>query len=125
MSGGHFNYGCFRISQFADELEHEIEINDDETKDEFGDKRGYGFEKETISRLMNAQKIIETAGKLAREIEWLYSGDHGEESFNLLVDNILKQSEMYGPHEGKPCIGHGCAYCDEEEAGVMHDLECR
>ena len=89
MSGGHFDYGCFRISQFADELKHEIEINDDETKDEFGDSRGYGFEKETISRLATAQQIIETAGKLAREIEWLYSGDHGEESFNKLADKIL------------------------------------
>ena len=77
MSGGHFDYGCFRVSQFADELKHEIELNDD------------GFEKGTISRLVTAQQIIETAGKLAREIEWLYSGDNGEDSFNELVDKIL------------------------------------
>jgi hypothetical protein len=89
MSGGHFDYGCFCISQFADELKHEIEINDDETKDKFGDTRGYGFKEETVFRLVTAHRIIETAGKLAREIEWLYSGDHGEESFNSLADKIL------------------------------------
>jgi hypothetical protein len=93
MSGGHFDYGCFRISQFAYELKHEIEINGDEAKDEFGDNIGYGFGKETMARLMTAQQIIETAGKLAREIEWLYSGDHGEESFNRLVDKILASDD--------------------------------
>lgn len=89
MSGGHFDYGCFRISQFADDLKHEIETNDDETKNEFGYRRGYGLDKETISRLVTAQQIIETAGKLAREVEWLYSGDHAEDSFNRIADKIL------------------------------------
>lgn len=89
MSGGYFDYNCFRISQFADELKHEIEINNDESINEYGDKRGFGFEKETLSRLVTAQAIIETASKLSREIEWLYSGDHGEESFNRLVDRIM------------------------------------
>ena len=89
MSGGHFDYGCFRISQFADELQHEIDTNSVETKDEFGQNIGYGLEPETLSRVVTAQKIIETAGKLPREIEWLYSGDHGEDSFNRLVDKIL------------------------------------
>jgi len=89
MSGGHFDYGCFRISQFADELQHEIDINDDETKDEFGGTRGQCFSPYTMERIRAAHKIIETAGKLAREIEWLYSGDHGEESYRELTDKIL------------------------------------
>ena len=89
MSGGHFGYGCFRISQFADELEHEIEINNDVSQDHCGEPVGAGFEKGTVSRLVVAQQIIESAGKLAREVEWLYSGDHGEESFCELVDKIL------------------------------------
>ena len=89
MSGGHFDYGCFRISQFADELQHEIDTNDDESLNDWGEKRGRGFSPETMFRLRTAQKIIETAGKLAREVEWLYSGDHGEESFQGLVDKIF------------------------------------
>lgn len=89
MSGGHFDYGCYRVSQFAEDLQHEIDTNNDETKDEFGQKMGYVLEPETLSRVVTAQKIIETAGKLAREIEWLYSGDHSEESFTRLADKIL------------------------------------
>ena len=89
MSGGHFNYGCFKISQFADELKHEIETNDDESLNDFGDRRGYGFESGTVARLEAAHRIIEQAGKLAREIEWLYSGDHGEDSFCRLMDQHM------------------------------------
>lgn len=89
MSGGHFDYGCFRISQFADELQHEISVNNDETKNEYGEYRGYHLSEDTMVRVRTAQRIIETAGKLAREIEWLYSGDHSEQSFCLLVDQIL------------------------------------
>ena len=92
MSGGHFDYGCFRISQFADELKHEIDINNDETNDDYGDCRGHFLGEETIANLVEAHEVIETAGKLAREIEWLYSGDHGEESFNRLIDEIFKEN---------------------------------
>ena len=93
MSGGHFEYGCFAVSRFADELQHEIDINDDETKDEFGGTRGRCFSLYTMERIRTAHKIIETAGKLARELEWLYSGDHGEESFRDLADKILGGGE--------------------------------
>lgn len=91
MSGGHFDYNCFRIIQFAEELQHEIDINNDKAEDEYGDHRGYHYEKGIIDKLIKAQKIIEQAGKLAREIEWLYSGDHGEESFNRLFDQIMRK----------------------------------
>jgi hypothetical protein len=89
MSGGHFNYGCFRISEFANELQHEIDVNDDDTKDRYGDYRGYGYSPETVARLKVAQALIAKAGKLAREIEWLYSGDHSEESYWRLHDGIM------------------------------------
>jgi len=91
MSGGHFDYGCFRISQFADELQHEIDINDVEDLDEWGDKVGNGFKKETMDRIIAAHAIIKKAGKLAREIEWLYSGDYGEKTFNNFIDEIMKE----------------------------------
>ncbi len=93
MSGGHFDYVCFRISQFAGELKHEIDINNDVTQDHYGDPIGAGLGPETITRLVVAQQIIETAGKLAREVEWLYSGDHGDESFCKLVDKIFGDVE--------------------------------
>ena len=93
MSGGHFDYDCFRISEFAENLKHEIDVNDDKTEDKFGDRRGYHFNINTLNRLTVAHRIIEKAGKLAKEIEWLYSGDHGEDSFNGLVDGILGEGQ--------------------------------
>lgn len=81
MSGGHFNYKYFDINSFAEELKHD---NDIETKS------GVWSDK-TITLLIGCQELIEQAGKLAREIEWLYSGDHGEESFAELVYKIKEE----------------------------------
>ena len=80
MSGGHFNhnnYIYYQVSQFADELDNEIERNN--TKDEWG----YAPElsEETLNYLR--QKVVELR-KIAEEmrhIDYLYSGDHSEESF--------------------------------------------
>lgn len=82
MSGGYFDYNYFRISQFAEELQHELDTN--ETKAELSES--------TVTVLQKCQKIIEKAGKLAREVEWLYSGDHGEESFLKIVELILEDN---------------------------------
>ena len=87
MSGGEFDYNCFKISQFAEELQHKIETN--LNKDDYG--YSYNMSDEVLEKLKAAQKLIELAGKLAREIEWLYSGDHGEESFVRLYDKIMKE----------------------------------
>lgn len=86
MSGGHFDYNCYRIANFAEELECEIRKNDDKTMDEYGDIRGAGFDAETMSRLVISHEIISLAAKLAKEIEWLYSGDSGEEDFVDMFD---------------------------------------
>ena len=72
MSGGYFNYNCFRISQFADDLDHEIKENG-RNIDVLSD--------ETIEILTRCCQEIADAGEIAKEIEWLFSGDHGEESF--------------------------------------------
>jgi len=93
MSGGAFDYNCFKIQSFAEELQHKIDINNDYTIDQFGDRLGEGYGLKTIHKLEKAQYIIKIAGKLAREIEWLYSGDHGEHSVCGLIDKILSKME--------------------------------
>jgi len=95
MSGGKFNYKCFQISDFANSLQHEIDINNaewDGTTDE--EHEGQHLSKEVLAVVQQAQRTIEYAAKLAREIEWLYSGDHGEESFLKLVTDINVQAVM-------------------------------
>lgn len=93
MSGGSFDYNCHRISDFAIELRHKLDINNSEEKDKFGDYVGAHMEPETVAALERSYAIIHTAALLAREIEWLYSFDHSEESFRNLVDEILGNEE--------------------------------
>lgn len=88
MSGGHFDYNCHKISRFAEDLKHELCINDSEEKDRYGDYIGRHFGTETMKALRESWVIIEKASKFAREIEWLYSGDHSEESFLRLIRGI-------------------------------------
>jgi hypothetical protein len=88
MSGGHFDYNCFKISQFADELGHEIEINEDKGFDRYGDKVGANYPEEVINRLKSIHSLILLSGELAKEVEWLYSGDSSDDSFCKMVDEI-------------------------------------
>jgi len=112
MSGGHFDYKCFQISQFADELQHEIDINDHEASADGDFSGGHNLRHETLERVKGVYNIIELAGDLAREVEWLYSGDHGETTFNELVDNLMI-SFMKSLRDG----GDNECYdeCDEQE----------
>ena len=82
MSGGAFDYNCFRISDFADDLLFKIKRNFDDD--------GQNFLPNTISLISTTQQKINTAAKLAKEIEWLYSGDIGEETFSESVKKILE-----------------------------------
>jgi len=91
MSGGSFDYKCFQISAFADELKHKIDVNDDKTEDDWGGTIGRQYSAETIASLTTIQKMIDLSGKLAKEVEWLYSCDTGEDSFNSLVSEIIDE----------------------------------
>lgn len=85
MSGGAFDYAFSRVSNFADELECKIEKCDE--VDQWGDKPNY-FEPEVIAKLRQIKAIAEHAALLMKEVEWLYSGDTGEESFSRRVREI-------------------------------------
>ena len=68
MSGGHFDYQQFRLEDIACEIEREI-CRYENIPDEIREK----FEL-AIKTLRNAQKM-------AHRIDWLLSGDDGEETF--------------------------------------------
>lgn len=100
MSGGHFDYAQYQIEQIADQLRRDIKNNDKEN--DFGYK--YGFSPLTLSKLCVCADIIEAAAKLANAVDWLYSGDDGEETFaekyqtemeGLFGDSAKKLLEMF------------------------------
>ena len=85
MSGGSFDYICYRIEMFAEDLQGRIENNG------FLDENGWGdnISPATLSLIITSQQIIRTAALLAKEIEWLYSDDIGEEDFSEAVGKIM------------------------------------
>jgi hypothetical protein len=92
MSGGHFTdcgYDYYRVSQFADELEGEIQNNN--VKDEYGYSPNYN--QEVIEYLKEQVPKMRKMAEIMRHIDYLYSGDHGEDSFMSRVQEV---EEKYG-----------------------------
>ncbi len=80
MSGGSFNYAWLLVNEFFLNLEERLErpeIEDD-------------FQPATISKLREIAETIHLASKLMREVEYLYSGDTGNETFMERVAEIEK-----------------------------------
>ena len=81
MSGGHFDYVQFRMEDIATEIEELIYRNDSTEKDDFGEDIGYHYPSEIIKRFKEAAHTIRQAQEMAQRVDWLVSGDDGEESF--------------------------------------------
>ena len=90
MSGGHFNgngYVYYRVEQFSDELESEILNN--ENKDEYNYCPNYN--EQTLEVLRKQIPLIRKAAEVMRAIDYLYSGDHGEDSFIKKIKQIEEE----------------------------------
>lgn len=88
MSGGHFgDYIYYRVAQFADDLENEIERNF--VEDEYGWCTEFGGK--TIDYLKEQIKHIQKTAEIMRAIDYLYSGDYGEDSFAERISQIEKE----------------------------------
>lgn len=73
MSGGHFNYAQHRIEDIASEIDTLILSYDRGIRD-------YDSP-ETINRFRETAHALRRAAEMAQRIDWLVSGDDGEESF--------------------------------------------
>lgn len=78
MSGGFFDYQQYSISEIADKVERLLshEYDDDEYK--------YieGLSEETLAEFRVGVEALRKAYIYAQRIDWLLSGDDGEESFH-------------------------------------------
>ena len=84
MSGGSFDYAYARMHEFADDLRCKL-AEQGQTKD--GWKVGT-WEPAVAAKLAEIAALVDHAAKLAKEAEWLYSGDTGEETFMWRVAKI-------------------------------------
>lgn len=81
MSGGHFDYAQYKIGQIADMVEQLIIDNDSQELDEYGCNKGHGYAEEVISEFRVGLEHLRRAEIYTQRIDWLVSGDDGEDSF--------------------------------------------
>jgi hypothetical protein len=92
MSGGHFNYKQHSLLDMADDIGGFILNNDSTEKNEFGDNIGNRYSPETIAEFEKAVKALKMAYVYAQRIDWLLSGDDGEDSFHRRLQAQLKEA---------------------------------
>ena len=93
MSGGHFDYKQYEIENIADEIEQIILDNDSEEKDEWGDSKGHHYSAETIKEFKIGLELLRKAQIYLHRIDWLISGDDGEDTFHIRLQSQLQQFE--------------------------------
>jgi hypothetical protein len=93
MSGGHFEYKQYTIDEIAEEIDRVIakvyktrkEVEDipkDPDHPDYNWDRWYDFSDETLAKFIEARDTIRRAAKMAQRVDWLLSGDDGEDSFH-------------------------------------------
>lgn len=82
MSGGSFNYAYATPQYFADALEDLLE------KDNKGNLDGQPWSPEVTEKLSKTVALVRLVGILMKEVEWLYSGDSGENVFSKEFSDI-------------------------------------
>jgi MoxR-like ATPase len=108
MSGGAFDYDQYKIGYIADQIEHEIEKSGrsktkEEIKNDFRDPswyerypedlNHYQYPDDVLDEFKKAVKALRIAEVYAHRIDWLLSGDDGNESFIRRLKEGLENIE--------------------------------
>jgi hypothetical protein len=88
MSGGSFDYAYRHMVEFADDLRCKLAEQGQVVN---GWEVGT-WKPEVATKLAEIAAIVDHVAKLAREAEWLYSGDTGEETFMWRVAKIEEKN---------------------------------
>jgi len=93
MSGGHFDYKQYELGYMADEIEQLIRTNNENLGDsQFSYVRNYSDE--TLKEFQKGSDIIREALVYAHRIDWLVSGDDGENSFHKRLKEELNNLKI-------------------------------
>lgn len=93
MSGGHWEYMQYQIDRIAEDVSHLIENNDSEALDDWGGHIGRKYNNDVIDKFREAEQVLRRAYIYAQRIDWLLSGDDGEEQFLLRLARELSALE--------------------------------
>jgi len=89
MSGGHFQYQQYKIQSIAEDIEALINTNDCNDKNQWGDVIGNHYSRETMREFDKAVELLKQAHVYVQRIDWLVSGDDGEDSFHSRLKSEL------------------------------------
>lgn len=89
MSGGHFAYQQYQMQVIAEEIEELVDINDCNDKNQWGDVIGNHYSRETMREFDKAVELLKQAYVYVQRIDWLVSGDDGEDSFHSRLKSEL------------------------------------
>ena len=137
MSGGHFDYAQFHLGQIAESIKDVIDKNgkpkshherwdyDNDGKLYPDCVNYYDFSDETVERFKEAYDILKKAYVYAQRIDWLLSGDDGEDTFHERLEKDLAELEMF--QNGKATVEEKnykiCPQCGRKmypEEGVVY-----
>ena len=76
MSGGYFEYQQYHIQDIIEKLEEtKVKIENDEEYYQYGRKQ------ELLQEISKGLDYLNLAGIYTKRLDWLFSGDDGEDSF--------------------------------------------
>jgi hypothetical protein len=95
MSGGHFNYDQYRITQIAEDIQAVINKNKKPVSDPqpYDGEYYYDYSDEIIRKFKEAVYHLKIATVYAQRVDYLVSGDDGEESFLKRLKEDLSMIE--------------------------------
>lgn len=91
MSGGHFDYLQYRIHDIAESIKEAIEGNTQKPDFFYGEWEGQLYPDDVIEEFKKGVAFLEIAECYAQRIDWLLSGDDGNESFKTRLDLDLNE----------------------------------
>lgn len=84
MSGGSFDYAYFKVFEFSDELQRLLHSPEE---------MGYIKSEEVKEKLLWIQIESKKMAAHMKDVEWLFSGDDGEDTFLKNWESIRGESE--------------------------------
>ena len=104
MSGGHFDYQQYRINDIADSIEQKVIESGKpipESRWDYWDRQHYkehpedavkyAYPESILRRFEEAVYALKKAAIYAQRVDWLLSGDDGEESFEERLKKELAE----------------------------------
>ena len=96
MSGGYFEYNQWKVEELAEDIDRAIARSTrllDNPPDKNDYEHCYVYTPETLAKFTEARDTLRRAAKMAQRVDWLLSGDDGEDSFHKRWEEEVLNAE--------------------------------